>query len=383
MSTVSEPNAAPSRVHLDPPAQACVFRGASLGFERVCVGGVDLGRGELLVEVELVTVCGSDLHTSAGRRHGPTPTVLGHEQVGRVVALGPGPPARDVDGSPLAVGDRVVWSVAVHCGECRLCGRGLPNKCERVRKYGHESISEGWTLNGGVATHVHLLAGTPVVVVADHVPAAVLAPASCATATVAAVVDAAGAIRPLTGEVVVVSGCGMLGLSAIALAVTLGARVVAVDPVASRRGLALDFGAEAVVEPHADEVRSALAGMDSPGSGAAFELSGADGSVDLLLQTADIGAVVVVAGSVFPAPPVAIDAEAVVRRLLTIRGVHNYAPRHLAAAVRFLEAADHARFAALVERCVGLGEAPWALTTPPTGDGVRIGVVPSTAGETP
>jgi putative phosphonate catabolism associated alcohol dehydrogenase len=383
MSELStRPDGSTLRVRLDRPAVACVFRGPGSPFDLVQVDLIDLREGDVLVEVELATVCGSDLHTCTGKRGGPTPSVLGHEQVGRVVALGPGRAAPALDGSPLAVGSRVVWSVAVHCGECRLCRRDLPNKCERLRKYGHEQLTDSWMLSGGIATHVHLLAGTPVVVVPDHVPAAVLAPASCATATVAAALDAASALRPLSGEAVLVSGCGMLGLTAVAMAAGSGASVVAVDPIAARRDLAIEFGASSATEPDVAAVRRALAGVGVPGFGAALELSGAAGSVELLFETADLGATIVLAGSVFPAPPVAVEAEAVVRRLLTIRGVHNYAPRHLADAVRFLETADHRLLAGLVDRVVGLDQASWALTTPPE-SGARIGVAPSLRTEVP
>ena len=78
------------------------------------------GVGEVLIDVTAVGVCGSDLHTYADGRIGSTqvdsPLVLGHEQVGRVVAVGEGAVA--VDGTPLVPGQRVVWSLTVSCGRC-------------------------------------------------------------------------------------------------------------------------------------------------------------------------------------------------------------------------------------------------------------------------
>lgn len=327
---------------------AQVFHGVGRPFERVTVPTVDLRVGEVLVAIELATVCGSDLHTIAGARSAPVPLVLGHEQVGRVIELGPGAPARTVDGVPLTVGARVVWGVAVDCGACRYCAAGLPQKCLSLRKYGHERVTDDWVLSGGFASHAHLLARTPIVVVDEEVPAAVLAPASCATATVMAAIEAAAAIRPVEGAVVAISGCGMLGLTAIAVAAARGAVVIASDPDPARREAALAFGASQTVDG------SRVAWRDAPAHQIALELSGAPAAVSGLIGAADIGAVLVLVGSVFPAGTVDLDPEQVVRRMLTVRGVHNYAPRHLLEAVDFLRDADHGAFAALVEPTVPL-----------------------------
>ena len=284
------------------------------------------GPGEVLVEVDLATVCGSDLHTAAGRRGGPAPSVLGHEQVGRVLAVGAGA-APAVTGEQLAPGARVVWSVTVSCGRCDRCHAGLEPKCRRLAKYGHEPLREEWELSGGFATHVLLRPGTSVAVVGEHVPDAVAAPASCATATVAAVLRAPG--RSLAGARVLVSGAGMLGLTATAMASSRGATVITVDPSSSRRDQALRFGAAAAVEVHAQAQEVDVA----------VELSGAPAAVAGCLGRLDVGGTLVLAGSVSPGPSVALDPEAVVRGLQTVVGVHNYRARDLADAVAFLQ--DH------------------------------------------
>lgn len=329
---------------------ALAFRGTGLPFEQIAVPDVVLHHGEALVAIELATICGSDLHTIDGARHADTPLVLGHEQVGRVVALGPGRAPRTVDGRAVTVGMRVVWGVAVDCGRCRYCRLGLPQKCATLRKYGHERMQRGWELSGGFASHAHLLARTPIVAVADDLPATVLAPASCATATVMAALAAAEGIRRLAGSVVAISGCGMLGLTAIAAAAARGATVIASDPDPDRRADARAFGAAAVADGTLEGWRAAFREVPAArhGYGAALDLSGAPAAVQGLLELGDIGAVLVLVGSVFPAGRVTVDPETVVRRMLTVRGVHNYAPEHLLEAVRFLEGADAAAFAGLV-----------------------------------
>lgn len=325
----------------------------------------DLAPGELLVGIDFATVCGSDVHTVTGRRVSPSPSILGHEQVGRVLALGAGPAPLTTGGDPVTVGMRVVWSVTDSCGTCPRCLAGAPQKCLHLRKYGHEPVGDDWLLNGGFATHCLVRSGTAVTAVPDELPDEVASPASCATATVVAVLRAAG--RPLTGSRVLVSGAGMLGLTAVAIAHHAGAEVTAVDPHPARRELALAFGADRVLAPD----------QATPEVDVAVELSGAATSVAACLDALDVGGVLVLAGSVSPGPAVPLDPERVVRRLLTVVGVHNYRAVDLADAVDFL--ATHHRdhpFAALVEGRWALDQLDLALAAAGRGQAARQGVVP-------
>lgn len=322
-----------------------------------------LAPGEVLVEVDLATVCGSDVHTVSGRRPSPAPGVLGHEQVGRVVAVGPDEP-RSTRGQVLTAGTRVVWSLTASCGACARCAANLPQKCLRLRKYGHEPFDDAWPLNGGFATHCLLRPGTAIVPVPEEVPDPVASPASCATATVMAVLRAAG---PLAGRRLLVSGAGMLGLTAVTVAVEAGAHVTAVDPHPGRRAAAVRFGAHAVHDGTGP----------APTVDVAVELSGAAAAVAACLDSVDVGGVVVLAGSVSPGPAVGLDPERVVRRLLTVTGVHNYRPVDLEEAVDFL-AAHHDRrpFVELVEGAWGLGRLDDAFDAARSGGAPRQGVDP-------
>lgn len=322
------------------------------------------GRGEVLVRVDLATICGSDLHSVAGDRPSPAPGVLGHEQVGTVVALGEdAPPA--VDGGALRTGDRVVWTVAASCGECRRCRRGLPQKCASVHKYGHEPLDPAAPLTGGFATHCLLRPGTGVVRVPDGLADEVASPAGCATATVAAAFDAGP--HDLTGARVLVAGAGMLGLTAAAMAATAGAEVVVSDPHPERRDRAREFGATGTVD-----VDEAVTGVDL-----ALELSGAPAAVRTCVDALDVGGTAVLVGSVSPGPSVGLDPERLVRGWHTVTGVHNYAPRHLLTAVGFL-AATAARFpfADLVAGRHPLDDLAAAFTAAAHGGTPRRGVVP-------
>ena len=364
-------------------AEAMVWSGVGLPLECVAVPGVLLRPGDVLVEVELATVCGSDVHTVLGHRLADKPVVLGHEQVGRIIAIGD--QADAANGMPLRLGQRVVWSVTVSCGTCPRCRRGLPQKCIELAKYGHERMRRGWELSGGFATHVQVRSGTAIVVVDEQVPATVLAPASCATATVVAALGAASALVSLAGATVLVTGAGMLGVTACAMATDAGAVVVVSDPDAARRQLALAFGAAAVADPGAPcesptGVANVLSALQLAGAAEptiALELSGARPAVQSALDLIGIGGVVVLVGSVSPGEPVRIDPESIVRRLVTVRGVHNYAPADLQQAVTYLSGAWHRHpFSALVGPTFNLTKADAALALAATARHARVGLTP-------
>ena len=87
---------------------AAVFTGPGNGLELRRLPKPSLGPDELLVKVTCCTVCGSDLHTYAGKRETPLPTILGHEVIGRIEAWSKADGVHDHAGIPLSIGDRVV-----------------------------------------------------------------------------------------------------------------------------------------------------------------------------------------------------------------------------------------------------------------------------------
>src|SRR5262249_53141346 len=150
----------------------------------------------------------------------------------------------------------------------------------------------------------------------------------------AAALEAAG---PFHGRNVLVFGAGMLGLTACAMARTGGgAAVVCCDGRAGRleRGAAV----RATRFAPASQVGSTPAGAtEGYGPDAVVEVSGSSEAFAKGLSLVRTGGTVVLVGAVFPGRPVPVAPEDVVRRNLTLRGVHNYAPQHLQTAVRFLE----------------------------------------------
>lgn len=218
---------------------------------------------EVLVRIVGAGVCHTDLTCADGDYPIPAPIVLGHEGAGVVEQVGDA-----VTG--VAVGDHVLLSFD-SCGACRSCRRALPSYCESfgplnfggTRPDGSTSLSErGKPLHShffgqsSFATH-GVVRQRSVVVVPAEVPLEVAAPLGCGIQTGAGAVLNTLGVR--AGDTVAVFGTGGVGMSAIMAATLSGAtHVVAVDPVAERRDLALELGATAVVDPAAEAVADAL-----------------------------------------------------------------------------------------------------------------------------
>jgi alcohol dehydrogenase len=221
-----------------------------------------------------------------------------------------------------------------------------------------------------------LAPGTGIVRLPDELPDRVACPSNCATATVAAALRTASGCREQT---VLVQGAGLLGLTACAMARANGARtVLCCDLDEQRLERASRFGADraCLAEPTAlaDVVRQTTAGR---GVDLALELSGSAAAVEAGLGLLRIGGRHVWVGTVAPTRPVALDPETVVRRQLTIHGVHNYAPEDLADAVTFL-AREHGRypFGELVAEVFPLEQAAEAFRRAQDVSIVRVGISP-------
>jgi alcohol dehydrogenase len=207
----------------------------------------------VVVAVEATGLCRSDWHGWMG--HDPDialPHVPGHELAGTVVAVGP-----SVRG--WQVGARVTVPFVCGCGTCEYCVVGDAQVCPR-------QTQPGFTHWGSFAELVALdhadanLVGLPDALAADDA-----ASLGCRFATSYRALTARAHVQP--GEWVCVIGCGGVGLSAVAIAVALGARVVAVDPAAAALRLARSLGAEAVVDAAADgDVPAAVVELTSGGS---------------------------------------------------------------------------------------------------------------------
>jgi threonine dehydrogenase-like Zn-dependent dehydrogenase len=220
---------------------------------------------DVVVRVLAAGICGSDLHVYHGRERGlDVGTILGHELVGEVVAVGSAV-------RRWRPGDRVVSPFTTSCGACAPCARGLTARCERGQLLGW--VEGGVGLHGAQAEKVRVpLADATLVGVPHGLPdtAALFAGDVLATGYYGA--ESAGAAP---GTTVAVVGCGPVGLMAVLAARELGARPVwALDRVPERLALAADFGAEAVgLDSAADLSGRVDAVVEAVGSPAATRLA--------------------------------------------------------------------------------------------------------------
>ena len=338
----------------------------------------DLEPGAALCKVRLSTICGSDLHTIGGRRQEPTPLILGHEILGEIVELGEGLD-RDAAGLPLRPGDRVTWTIMAFCGDCFYCNRGLPQKCEHLRKYGHSRCTQSPGLTGGYAEFVCLWPGTAVFRVPDALPDEVAAPANCALATVVNGVETIGLVQ---GETVLIQGAGLLGLNLVALAKEAGAaKMFVTDVSAARLQMATRFGADVCINIGDTSSGDVVGGIrdESGGYGVdvAFEVCGATVAIGQGVEALRIGGRYLIAGLVMPDTDLGIEGNQVTRKCLTIKGIHNYAPVHLERGLAHL-AAHHERypFAELVGATYPLDDIGEAVEAAFTGESIRVAVTP-------
>ncbi len=265
--------------------------------------------GDALVQVERAAICGSDLHVYHGREAGLDPgTVLGHEFIGRVAEVG-----RAV--TRLKPGDRVMSPFTTSCGACFFCRRGLTARCGKGELFGWVAGGEG--LHGGQAEAVRVpLADTTLVPIPSGLSdeCALLLGDVLATGFHCA---SQGEVGP--GSVVVVVGCGPVGLMAVAGAQEAGARrVLAVDRVPERLALAQRFGAEPVHGSQVDPRDVVAAATEGRGADAVLEAVGSPAAGRLAFELVRPGGVLSTAG-VHTEPQLAFSPAEAYNKNLTYR----------------------------------------------------------------
>jgi len=223
----------------------------------------EVQRGEVLVRIVAAGICRSDVHYKAGTSDtGPLPQTLGHEVAGVIEAVGADVP-RD------SVGTRVSLHYLKTCGTCAYCRSGREQFCP-------DAVMIGKHCDGGYAQYISVPA-VNALAVPDSLELTHAAVMMCSTATS---FHALRQARFSAGDRVAIFGLGGLGMSAIKLAVTLGAlEVYAVDLNRKKLEHAEQLGAIPV--PAAD---------GSPEE-AIFELSGGRG-VDVALELVDLPATI-------------------------------------------------------------------------------------------
>jgi putative phosphonate catabolism associated alcohol dehydrogenase len=335
---------------------------------------------EVLVKVTMATICRSDIHSYEGRRPNPCPGILGHEIIGIVEEIGG--VAQDMRGTSLRVGDRITWSEYFSDGPCYYRDvLDMPQKCQGLRKYGHELAEPDPHFLGGFAEYCYIMPGTAILRLPAELSDEEATPLNCGVATMVAVTEAA---EIGLGDAVVIQGLGLLGLYGCAMAKARGARlVIGLDAVPARLAVARKFGADHTLDVAAvrrggaclaAEVR-ALCKPD--GADAVIEVCGVPEVIVDGLAMLRTGGRYVLGGLVNPGANVTIDANVLLRRWLSVRGIHNYHPRHLVQALEFV-LANRGRFpfAELVDAKFALEDLTLAFHKASTHSVLRAAILP-------
>jgi threonine dehydrogenase-like Zn-dependent dehydrogenase len=242
---------------------------------------------DVVVQVQLAAICGSDLHPYLGRETGlDVGTVMGHEFLGVVTEVGSAV-------SQFRVGDRVVSAFSTSCGACFYCERGLTARCLRGELFGW--VQDGRGLHGGQAELVRVpLADSTLLKVPDGAcdEEALLAGDVLSTGFFCARL---GNIQ--SGDVVAVIGAGPVGLCAAIAARQLGAQAVfSFDLQHERLQLAARYGATAVLA--SDPAGAAALRELTQGRGAdvVLECVGSEQATRSAFALARLGATIAAAG---------------------------------------------------------------------------------------
>jgi S-(hydroxymethyl)mycothiol dehydrogenase len=244
--------------------------GAPARIERIVVD--DPGPGEVLVRVVANGICHSDLWSiQHGNWGSPFPMLLGHEGAGVVEMVGD-------DVTHVAPGDPVLLAWAVPCGSCDACTRGRPRRCahwwdQPARMHTEDGSRLIGTLSiGSLATHTVVHAAQ-----VFRVPSGLDLERACllgcgASTGIGAAVNTAP-VQP--GDSVAVIGLGGIGLSALLGAKLAGAgRLIAIDRIAAKLGIARDLGATDVIDAGVDDAVTAVRSLTDAGVDVAFEATG-------------------------------------------------------------------------------------------------------------
>ncbi len=335
--------------------------------------------GEVLVRISMSTICRSDIHSYEGHRPNPCPGILGHEIIGVIEQLGDGV-SGDMRGDALAVGDRVTWTEYFHDGPSYYRDvHDMPQKAAGLRKYGHDLVDDDPHFLGGFADYCYILPGTGILKLPETLSDEEATPLNCGVATMICVTEAA-AIE--VGDTVVVQGLGLLGIYGCAIAKARGAaRVIALDAVPARLELAGRFGADLVLDAGAtseDElVRIVRESSPPDGPDVVLEVCGVASVVPAGIRMLRTGGRYVLAGLVNPESRFTLDGNDLIRKWITLKGIHNYHPRHLIQALDFVMAnRDRFPFKEIVDSRFGLDELGEAFAKAANHSVLRAAIVP-------
>ena len=261
--------------------------------------------GHVKVRIEGGSICGTDLHIykwdafSSARIH--PPRIIGHEFCGEIIEVGEG-----VDAS--RIGQFISSESHVVCGKCKQCLAGDAHVCVNTTILGID-------IEGGFAGYA--------VIPADN--ARITPPG--VPREVASMMDALGngvhttMAGPVTGQTILITGLGPIGLFAVAVCKALGAeKIIATEIKQFRKDLGVELGADLILDPAREDVSAILSREVPSGVDGTLEMSGHPSALSLAVKHTRPGGRVSLLG-LFADPTEPIPMNDLVMKGLEFHGI--------------------------------------------------------------
>jgi L-iditol 2-dehydrogenase len=274
---------------------------------------------DVLIRIHACGICPSDLRAYTGLRPAgrDTPYTPGHEWTGEVLAVGDA-----VQG--FAVGDRVVPSWRVVCGECHYCVRGRHNYCENLAR----GRVRGGFAQCGVAPARALLRIPDTV---SYEQASFCEPLACC---INGSLDSGIGF----GDDVVIIGGGPIGLTHLQLAKHSGARVIVSDLLPERLAVARELGADrTILASQEDPVEAVKRLTGGRGADGVIVAVGAPPALRQALDMAGLCSTVNFFAGTYPPTTLDLDPNLIHYKQIRLTGSHDFTPHHFQTALRFIE----------------------------------------------
>ena len=277
-----------------------------------------MGDDEVLLKMKYVGFCGSDLSTfRGGNPMVKMPVVPGHEVGAEIVSVGKNVP------EGLKPGMTVTVNPYTNCGKCASCRNGRVNACQHNETLGVQR----W----GAMREYLVLPWEKVI------PAGLLTPRTCALVEPMSVGFHAVSRAQVTDiDVVMVIGCGMVGMGAVVRSAQRGATVVAVDIDDDKLILARQMGASYTINSKTEDIHARLLEMTSGfGPDVVIEAVGSAPTYQMAVDEVAFTGRVICIG--YAKTEVSFQTKYFVQKELDIRGSRNAQPSDFRAVIHYLE----------------------------------------------
>jgi threonine 3-dehydrogenase len=267
----------------------------------------EVGPNDVLIKIKKSSICGTDVHIykwdNWAQENVPVPLVVGHEYVGTVAATGS-------EVKHLDIGQRVSGEGHLVCGYCRNCRAGKRHLCPNT-------VGIGYHKAGSFAEYF-VLPASNVFPIPDDISddlAAIFDPFGNAVHTALSF--------DLTGEDVLITGAGPIGIMAVAISRHVGARhVVITDINPYRLELAKKLGATRTVNVMEEKIEDVMKSIGmTEGFDVVLEMSGAESAFQDMLRVTRNGAKIALLG--IPSKDIAVNWNKIIFKGLELKGIYG------------------------------------------------------------